>query len=178
MLNDRIPILMYHSIDESGSVISVSPSKFKDHMRALRRQGFQTISLSKVVECIHAGRKFPEKSVAITFDDGFKNNYSVAFPILKELDFMATIFLVSGQCGKINQWDRQTKNIPRLDLLSWDEIIEMADNGIEFGAHTVNHADLSNLSFNKAAEEITRSKSKIQERLKKAPVPGPGRWVL
>jgi len=167
MRNDRVPILIYHSIDASGSVISVSPAKFKEHMGALKSQGFQTISLSQVVECIRAGRKFPEKSVAITFDDGFKNNYSVAFPILKEFDFMATIFLVSGQCGKGNQWDRQTKNIPRLDLLSWAEIIEMSDKGIEFGAHTVNHADLSKLSINKAAEEITHSKSTIQERLKK-----------
>lgn len=167
MADSRIPILTYHSIDESGSVISVSPDKFKRQMEFLKRGGFQTISLKEITECIYNGRDFPKKSIAITFDDGFKNIYSKAFPVLKEFGFTATLFLISGKCGKDNQWDRQTKNIPRLVLLSWDEILEMSDNGIEFGAHTMSHADLSKLSLDKAAEEITRSKSMIQGRLKK-----------
>ena len=165
--NSRIPILTYHSIDESGSVISVSLDKFKRHMELLKQRGFQTISLKKITECISKGIDFPKKSIAITFDDGFKNVYSKAFPVLKEFGFTATIFLVSGKCGQNNQWDAQSRHIPRLDLLGWDEILEMSDNGLEFGAHTVGHADLSGLPLAKAREEIVYSKETLQGRLKK-----------
>jgi len=167
MPETKIPILTYHSIDESGSVISVSPAKFKEHMETLKDAGFQSVSLKEIVDCILERHHFPEKSIAITFDDGFKNNYSEALPILKELGFTATIFLVSGKCSGENEWDRQLGSIPTLDLLSWDEVTKMSELGIEFGAHTLNHVDLAVTSKEKALEEIVSSKSMIHEHLNK-----------
>ena len=163
----RIPILTYHSIDNSGSVISTSPERFKSQIQYLHDKNFKTISLNEIATCIHDKLTFPPNSLVITFDDGFKNFYSTAYPVLKEYGFTATVFLVPEYCGKNNQWDGQLKEIPVLDLLDWEEIREMADNGIDFGAHTMNHADLSKLSNDRAHEEIVSSKRIIQRNLKK-----------
>ncbi|MDR4499613.1 MAG: polysaccharide deacetylase family protein [Candidatus Scalindua sp.] len=163
----KIPILTYHSIDNSGSVISTSPEKFRSHMQYLSEFSFNVISLEEIVSCIHENRHFPHRSVAITFDDGFKNNYDIAYPVLKVYGFKATIFLVTGYCGRNNRWQGQPAEIPELDLLQWDEIKVMASNGIDFGAHTVNHPNLAELTLKQAEDEIVDSKKEIEERLGK-----------
>jgi len=163
----RIPILTYHSIDNSGSVISTSPTKFQSQMKYLHDKHFNIIPLNEMVKCIYERQTVPPKSVVITFDDGFKNFYSTAYPILKEYGFTATVFLVPGYCGRNNQWDGQPKEIPVMDLLNWEEIMEMADNSIDFGAHTMDHVDLSKLMAEQAREEIVNSKQVIQKYLKK-----------
>lgn len=162
-----IPILTYHSIDNSGSVISISPDRFKSHMEYLCNSSFNVISLNEIVASIHENRLFPSKSIAITFDDGFKNNYDIAYPLLKEFGFKATIFLVTGYCGKNNQWNGQPEEIPTLELLKWDDIIEMANNGIDFGAHTINHPNLTELTKDQVKDEILGSKRMLNERLGK-----------
>ncbi len=166
-VENRIPILTYHSIDNSGSVISTSPEKFHRQMQYLNDSSCNVISLEKVVSCIRENRSFPPRSVAITFDDGFKNNYDIAYPVLKEYGFNAIIFLVTGYCGRNNRWPGQLPEIPELDLLQWDEIKEMANNGIDFGAHTVNHPNLPELTLEQAEDEIVDSKKEIEAHLKK-----------
>ena len=164
---NKIPILTYHSIDNSGSVISTSPEKFQSQMQFLSDTSFNVISLEKIISCIRENRPFPPKSIAITFDDGFKNVYDTAYPILKELRFKANVFLVTGYCGKNNQWQGQPAKIPVLEIMGWDEVIEMANNGIDFGAHTVNHPNLLELSLEQAEDEIVNSKKVLEERLEK-----------
>jgi len=159
----KVPILTYHSIDDSGSVISTSPDKFRSQMHYLRDKHFNVISLKNVVTNIRKKLPLPPRSIAITFDDGFKNVYNIAYPILKDYGFTATIFLVPGYCGKNNQWDGQPKEIPILDLLDWEEVREMANNGIDFGAHSMTHEVLAKLSLEEACREIVKSKSAIQE---------------
>ena len=139
----KVPILTYHSIDSSGSVISTSPEKFVSQMRYLAESFFKVISLNDVVKCIQERRPFPPKSAVITFDDGFKNIYDEAYPVLKKFGFKATVFLVPRYCGRNNRWNGQPEGIPTLDLLGWDEIGEMVHNGVEFGAHTMSHPNLS-----------------------------------
>lgn len=163
----QIPILTYHSIDNSGSVISTSLAKFQHQMQYLSDTSFQIISLKEILECIKEKRPFPEKAVAITFDDGFKNNYEVAFPILKEFGYTATIFMVSGRCGHNNKWLGQPGGIPVMDLLGWDEIMEMSDYGIEFGAHTLNHPHLPQLTLKEAKKEIVESKKLLEKHIGK-----------
>ena len=158
-------ILTYHSIDDTGSIISISPEKFRRHMQCLKEGSTQVISLTEVVQCLKEDRPLPPNSVTITFDDGFKNFYDVAHPILKEFGFSATVFLVPGYCGKTNKWKGQPKQIPTVDLMDWNEIAELAEDGIDFGAHTVTHADLSDLPHENAVEEIIDSKSVIESHL-------------
>lgn len=163
----NIPILMYHSIDNSGSVISTSLEKFRQQMQFLAESYYNVISLREIINCINEKQMFPSKAVAITFDDGYKNNYDVAYPILKEFCFKAAIFMVSGRCSDNNNWLGQPNGIPIMDLLGWDEILEMADYGIEFGAHTLNHPHLPELSLKEAENEIVESKRLLEKHLRK-----------
>lgn len=158
-------ILSYHSIDSTGSIISVSAEKFRRHMQCLKEGSTRVVSLTDVRECLKENRPFPPNSIIITFDDGFKNFYDVAYPILKEFGFSATVFLVPGYCGKANKWKDQPKQIPTLDLMDWNQIAELAKYGIDFGAHTVNHPNLSDLPYDTAVQEIVDSKSMIESHL-------------
>jgi peptidoglycan/xylan/chitin deacetylase (PgdA/CDA1 family) len=169
-METRIPILAYHSIDQSRSVISTAPEEFRRQMEYLKTGSYQTTSLKEVVACIREQRPFPAKTVAITFDDGYKNIYSEAFPVLREFGFQATVFLVTGYFGMNNQWNAQPAGIPKLDLLNEDEIMEMSAHGIDFGSHTESHPDLTKLSATEVIEEIRKSKTKLQELLGKPPL--------
>jgi peptidoglycan/xylan/chitin deacetylase (PgdA/CDA1 family) len=161
----KFPVLTYHSIDDSRSVISTSPEKFREQMHQLQERSFKVISLNEVVTRIKKGQSLPKKTVSITFDDGFKNFYHIAYPILKQYGYTATVFLVPAYCGQNNQWNGQPEGIPVLDLLDWDQIKSMADNGIDFGAHTQHHTDLSTVSLKHARDEVVSSKLAIQEHL-------------
>lgn len=160
-------ILTYHSIDESGSAISVSPAAFEHHMRCLKKGGYHTLPLGEAVGYLEHNTVLPEKSIVIAFDDGYKNNYTSAFPILKRHGFTAVIFLTSNHLGKINNWPNQHPSIPSLQLLSWDEIREMIEYGIEFGAHTRSHPLLTEVDTETAREEIIGSKRDIEAELKR-----------
>jgi len=156
-----IPILTYHSIDDSGSVISVSPATFKSQMANLYNKGYQTLSLSETIKLIRHGRPFPEKTVVITFDDGYENNFTEAFPVLNQYGFKGTIFLTTGFCGKTVQWP----GFQGCSILSWPQVKKMHHAGFEIGAHTVSHPDLTTISIKKAHHEILQSKIDIQDHL-------------
>ena len=166
-MSNGIPILTYHSIDDSESVISVSAQKFEKQIRYLNKKGYQTLSLSKAVDYLTQGITLPRKNFIITFDDGYRNNYTEVLPILKKYNFTATIFLTTGHCGKINNWPNQHSSIPELPMLSWEEVNEMVNYGIEFGAHTQKHANLTYVSRDLARKEIMNSKDEIEKRIEK-----------
>jgi peptidoglycan/xylan/chitin deacetylase (PgdA/CDA1 family) len=138
---NRLPILTYHSIDRSGSIISTSPEKFRRQLHLLKEQSLQVISLDELAACLSLDRPLPSDSIVITFDDGFRSVYDEAFPILQKMGFRATVFIVPEYCGRNNRWPGQPGMIPAFNLLGWDDIKEMSDQGIEFGAHTRSHAD-------------------------------------
>ena len=163
--NFRVPILTYHSIDNSGSVISIDTTIFKDQMRFLKDNSFNVISLNEVVMRIRKRLPFAEKSIAITFDDGFKNVFSDAFPVLKEYGFNATVFLTTNYCERLNNWPGQPDFINAQPLLSWMDIKEMSRFGIQFGAHTHNHPSLTKIPIKDAENEILLSKKIIEDRL-------------
>ena len=159
------PILTYHSLDESGSVTSVAPRFFREHMHSLARRGFVGISLSELLDGWDDIAPLPARPVVITFDDGFANVLEHAAPVLSELGFRATIFVVSGRCGQTNDWPNQAPHIPRLPLLSWSELAQMATAGFEIGAHSVTHQPLTEITQTEAEREIVESKTMIEERL-------------
>jgi peptidoglycan/xylan/chitin deacetylase (PgdA/CDA1 family) len=161
----RLPILTYHSIDNNGSAISVSPEKFRSQVRQLKEMSFEVISLSQAVACLFQGEALPARSLVMTFDDGFKSVYHEAYPVLREMGLPATVFLVPEYCGRSNQWPGQPRRIPASELLDWKEIKEMSEHGIDFGAHTLTHRDLSQLPFDEAVREIRESKLILENRL-------------
>ncbi len=165
MSSYRLPILTYHSLDSSGSVVSTSPSSFRRQIQWLDRQGFQTLSLAEAVRLMRAGQPFRERTCVVTFDDGYESVYRVAFPVLQEFGFTATVFLITGYCGKWNSWPGHVSPVGEQSLLSWTQIEEMARFHIEFGSHTVTHPDLACLTRQEAEREMRESKQMIQERL-------------
>jgi peptidoglycan/xylan/chitin deacetylase (PgdA/CDA1 family) len=159
-----IAILAYHSLDRSTSVLSISPGIFAQQMKFLHDAQIKVICLSDVPHEIGT-YSHPANSVVITFDDGFKNVYEHALPILKSYGFPATVFPVTDYCEKTNSWPGQTLTLDREPLLRWTEIQEMSRAGISFGSHTRTHPNLKHLSIQEAEEELVGSKKIIAETI-------------
>ncbi len=152
-----VPIMMYHSVslaDESPLNV-VSPKSFANQMEYLKKHEYKIISLDDYVERNKAKKEFPHKTVVITFDDGYRDNYKNAFPIIKQYHFPVTIFLISDYVG-VN-----------LNLLTWNQVKEMAHDGIEFGSHTRHHMYLPEATDEQLKDEIIDSKRIIEEHLNK-----------
>ena len=160
----RIPILTYHSIDDSGSVVSTSPQKFREQVGHLSEAGFRVMTVGEVVNCLRNDTPAPERAVSIAFDDGYGNVFTDAYPILQEYGFTATVFLITDYCGRHSDWPGNLPTLARRPLLSWSQIKEMRQNGIEFGAHTRTHPDLTLLARPQLVDEISQSKSEIEDR--------------
>ena len=110
------------------------------------------------------GHPFPERSFLISIDDGFQSSYTEAFPIIQQLHMTATIFLTVGEKSNKSSEGRLPSHEGRT-MLSWREIREMHRHGITFGAHTLTHPNLNELSNTKATEEIVQSKLRIEDAL-------------
>jgi len=161
----KIPILTYHSIDESGSVISTKLEVFRRQMEFLNENGYNVVSLGNFLEFSNEENSLPPETVVLTFDDGFQNFYTSAFPVLEKCGFKATVFLVTDYCGKHNDWAGNPAALPPSKILSWNEIKELNDYGIEFGAHTRTHPDLTRIRDAQIESEIAESKSAIENAL-------------
>ncbi|MHB1645313.1 MAG: polysaccharide deacetylase family protein [Candidatus Acididesulfobacter diazotrophicus] len=147
----KIPVLYYHKIDYPKNTailkgLYVKPEQFKFQMKVLKILGYRTISPHELLLFIK-GHKLPfKKPVLITFDDGYKNNYTYAYPILKNLGFTATIFISSGYIGKTNAvMEQNGKEKQPENFLDKKDIIEMSDNGITIASHGINHYFLDSL---------------------------------
>jgi peptidoglycan/xylan/chitin deacetylase (PgdA/CDA1 family) len=161
---DPLPLLTYHSIDDHGSIVSTRPAAFRQQMQFLSAQSFRSIRLSELVELLHMKLPLPPKHVCLTFDDGYQNVYSDAFPVLQEHGFTATVFLVTRYCGRYNDWPGNLKSLKRAPLLSWNQLKEMTRFGIECGSHTLTHPDLTRIPLRHAEEEIIQSKREIEDK--------------
>ena len=163
-----VPILTYHSLDESGSVISVSPAAFRAHMRALRDQGFSALALGRLLDAWEGRATLPARPVVLTFDDAFRNFAESARPVLESYGFGATVFAVAGRCGATNEWPGQRADVPRLPLLSAAELRELAAAGFEIGSHGLTHAALDGLSAADAEREVASSKRALEDAVGRA----------
>lgn len=146
-----VPILMYHSIGyDTDTSLHVSPDNFHKQVKYLVDKGYNVIPLEKLIKGIKNKKKFPHNTVVITFDDGYRNNFTEAFPILAKYKLPATIFIVSGYVG-------------RKDYVTWEQVRLMADNGISFGGHTVNNVYLPSLDAEKEVfDEINGCRQAIR----------------
>jgi len=160
-----ISILTYHSLDSSGSVVSVSPQVFADQMSCLADAGYQGLSLSDALTQHSRTATWPEHSAVLTFDDGYANVHEHALPVLVRYGFGATVFVVAGHVGRVNDWAQPPRGLGRQPMLSWSQIEKLSDNGIEIGAHTLSHADLSALEPEELEQEIVGSAQEINSRL-------------
>ncbi len=150
-----IPVLMYHSISNDKSILSVTPKKFEEQIKFLHDIGYKSINFNQINSNI-------QKPIIITFDDGYKDNLINALPILKKYSFVSTIFIVSDFIGKSNNWDIDQKDYVPKELLTKNDIIELISHGMSIGSHGKTHSSLINLNQKQVHNEITYSKNDIQ----------------
>ena len=155
-----VRILMFHSVaathvsgfDNQG-VVDINPNYFKRLIRYLV-QRYRFISLEELTEMIEHKIKLPSRTLVLTFDDGYANNYTEALPILKEYQLRATIFMPSGFVGKPNYLDTEMIN-------------KLVAEDLDIGGHTVNHPVLSRIDQKTAEVEITEGKTELEKVLGK-----------
>lgn len=151
-----VPILMYHKIDRVESLksgLSVSPEAFEKQMSFLFRNKYNVVSLRKFLGLAVGKRAIPKNTIVITFDDGYENNYTEAFPILKKYNLPATIFIITDFIGNPGYMNRE-------------QLKELSDSGIiTIASHTVHHPVLTKIGAAEAKKEIKESKAMLEELL-------------
>jgi len=157
-------ILTYHSIDDSGSPISIDAAAFQRHVDFLASGKVRVVPLAEIQG------DATDSAVAITFDDGLVNFASEAWPRLRDRGLPATLFVVTGQVGKHNDWQGQRDSrVPHVKLLAWDELGALAAEGLELGAHSRTHPHLEQISDQRLVDEIEGSAEDLQRRTGKRP---------
>lgn len=152
--SNRIPVLMYHSIDyEKGNELRIPKEKFREQMKYLKDNGFHPISLDELYSHMTSGSKLPDKPVVITIDDGYDDNYTNAFPVLKEFGFKAVVFMITSAMDTSS------------DYLTSEQIRVMDKNGISVESHTVTHQELNKLSYEEQVKELKDSKDALEKVL-------------
>ena len=120
-------------------------------MKYLHESGFSTISLDQLYEAYQGKSMLPEKPIVITFDDGYLDNYTAAFPVLKQYNFTAAFFVITDVVGK--------------GMMSWEQLREMQDYGMTIQPHTVTHPDLTALTPEQQRKEMADSKAEVESKL-------------
>jgi len=152
--NIKIPILMYHSISyEKENILRLPKEKFRNQMKYLKDNNYTTLTLDELYRYMKTGKNLPSKPIVITFDDGYKDNYTNAYPILKEFKQKATVFVIT------NTIDRE-KN-----YLTSTEIKLMDSNNIRIESHTSSHEHLDKISYEDNLNTMKNSKGKLEKIL-------------
>ncbi|MFA4991665.1 MAG: polysaccharide deacetylase family protein [Candidatus Omnitrophota bacterium] len=149
-----VPIIMYHKIDyDSGSSrLVVSPESFSAQMNFLKRHKYNVVGLEELAEMVKKD-KIPPKTIAITFDDGYEDNYIHAFPVLSGLGLKATIFVIPAMIGTPG-------------YLNWDQVMEISESGVvSIGSHTMTHAWLPGQPEQVLEREISGSRRSLEGHL-------------
>ncbi|MBK1812426.1 polysaccharide deacetylase family protein [Clostridium sp. YIM B02505] len=153
--DNGLPILCYHDVSSTkGSDLVLDPDKFKEQMKYLKDNGYFPITMDELYGYIRENRGIPEKSIVITFDDGYLGTYTYAFPILKELGFKATIFMISD-------------SVNNPSYLNVEQLKELSNYGIDIESHFGEISNISKLNLNKQIDILKNSKQTLEGLLSK-----------
>lgn len=151
---------MYHHIavppagaDDIRRDLSVPPAAFEEQLRSLKQLGYQSITLGELALHLTVGAPLPERPVVLTFDDGYRDAYTEAFPLLQRYGFSGTFFLVTAPLDQHNE-----------EWLSWRQVAEMHAAGMQFEPHSLDHPDMTGRSADFLVYQILASREAIEER--------------
>jgi peptidoglycan/xylan/chitin deacetylase (PgdA/CDA1 family) len=161
-----VPILMYHSVSDDPETgvnpyyrLATSPQRFAEQMQWLSDFGYMGVSLEAALAHLASGKTNGRRPVAITFDDGFRDFHTAAWPVLQRHHFSATMYLPTAFIAT------HRKSFRNKECLTWREVRELRAQGARFGSHTVNHPKLHDLSPDQIAVELAESKATIEHEL-------------
>ncbi len=156
-------MLMYHRVTDAhpDERLCVRVDAFAEHMRRLSADGWRTVSFADAIEMARGKKPIPEKSLAITFDDGFEDNYTYALPSLAQYGFKACFFVPSAFIESAGN----TEHAPDDRPMTWEQLHELIQQGHEVGAHSVTHRKLTLMPHAEAEWEIKECKAIIENRL-------------
>lgn len=164
---DRLPILMYHRVAPTGAPglarYRVMPEAFEEQLRYLRDAGYYSVGLEAWRAAIELKRPLPGRAVILTFDDGYLDFLTNAWPLLQQYGFSAIVFPVADAIGQSNRWDEAYGEA--VPLLGWQEIRRLRDAGVEFGAHSASHAPLTGLTPAEVVREGARARAILSRGL-------------
>ncbi|KEI02837.1 polysaccharide deacetylase family protein [Clostridium botulinum] len=153
--DESIPVIMYHSIKyEKGNGVRLPKEKFEEQMKYLKENNYSTLTMDELYDFLKNNKKIPKKAVVLTFDDGYKDNYDTAYPILKKYGFKATLFVITNCIGTG-------------EYLTADQLKEMNKNGFDVESHTTNHEKLTELSYEEQYKIFLESKHDLEKLLNK-----------
>jgi len=165
----RVPILMYHSISNTVQETHpyfrtvTTPEMFEQHMKHLKENGYSTVSLSETASYFEESGPIRKRPVVVTFDDGFEDFYTEAFPILEKYGFTGIVYLPTAYIGNT------TQSFKGVNCMTWAQVRELQSAGIEFGSHTVTHPQLERLERMEEVDyEVRASKDAIEQELGRA----------
>ncbi len=155
-----VPILLYHfvgreTLEKNGvstSRYNVTAANFEAQLALLDRLGYQTVSIGEIAAALYGEGVLPARPIAITFDDGWSEQYSVAFPLLQKYGMKATFYIPSSYAGKGR-------------FITWEQLEGLRDAGMEIGAHTRKHVNLLAVSAQDAGPEIAGAKNTLEAKL-------------
>ena len=146
-----IPVLNYHQINPFDvNALTVPSEDFAAQMQYLHDNGYNTISPDELHAYLVSGTPLPDKPILITFDDGYRDNYTYAYPVLKQYDMKAAIFLVSDYMDRFDKY------------LTWQQVYEMSENNIYMGSHTLSHYELPPLSVAEIEQQVAGGKLAVE----------------
>jgi peptidoglycan/xylan/chitin deacetylase (PgdA/CDA1 family) len=156
---------MYHSISDGPGPTCIAPEVFRRQMAALEASGYRVVALGEARSWMRGETELPERAVVLTFDDGFLDFATDAFPELNRRGWPATVFLPVGHLGGTNQWEPARKGSAPRRIMDWSTVKELAASGIAFGAHGVTHRDLTRLGGQELIDEVAVPGRLIEEKL-------------
>ena len=167
----NIPILMYHSIsqpaesaDPGFKALCVPPTVFETQIDYLYRSGYTFLSVTQLVDALKGNVALPDRPIVLTFDDGYADFYSHALPVLSRYHASATLYIATAFVERTSLWLRWKEEAGH-PVLTWSQIVEISNSGIECGAHTHSHPKLDRLPLAMARDEIRRSKDLLEQHL-------------
>jgi len=156
-------ILTFHSIDDSGSVISCSPQDFNLLLESLKQKKIPVYDLKTLL------RPDTRRGVAITFDDGMRSVYRSALPLLRDYGVPAHVFITTGAIGEKSYWPQQPADIPSFEMLGWHEVEQLHHAGLAIESHTHTHPDMRKLSQAQMEDECGTADAMIENNLGRRP---------
>ncbi len=175
---NSVVILCYHGVtgrngrrDNDPQGLHIRAERFEAQLQYLKRH-FNIISLQDYLSARQQRRPVPPKSVVLTFDDGYRNFFTMAAPRLRKLSLPVSVFLTTNEIKRDNsdhpaEWQSSDDE----QYLSWTEVKQLQEMGVEFGSHTCSHPDLARISEDQAESELQQSKASIVAELQIEPLP-------